>query len=71
MFETLVQVIVADVAIEPDEAVAQEADWRDVLDAALDVPSSPASAVCNFTYVVVGIVHEVLPVVCSKIFSSA
>ena len=69
--ETFVQLMVAFVAIEPDDAAAHEADWREVFVAALAVPSSPASPVCNLMYTVVGMVHEVLPVVCSRIFSSA
>jgi hypothetical protein len=61
--ETFVQVIVAEVAIAPEAAADHDADWREVFDAAAVVQSSPGSAVCNFTYTVVGIVHAALPVV--------
>ena len=69
--ETLVHSNVAEDAIAPDAAVAQETALRVVFEAALDVAASPGSPVCKATYTVVGIVHAVLPVVCSKIFNSA
>ena len=51
------------VTIAPDAATDQAATLRVVSDAAADVAASPGSAVCNFTYTFVGMVHADLPVV--------
>lgn len=61
--DTFVHDTVADEAIEPEAAAENATDWRVVSVAALDVPSSPGSPVCNFKYTVVGAVHEARPVV--------
>jgi len=71
VFETFVHSSVADVAIEPDEAADQEADLRVVSEAALLVPSSPGSPVCNLMYTVEGAVQELVPVRWSRILFSA
>lgn len=60
--DTFVQVSVALEAIEPDAAAFHATDLRVVSVAALLVPSSPGSPVCNFTYTVVGAVHAARPV---------
>jgi hypothetical protein len=68
---TFVHSNVAEVEMEPDEAADHVADLRVVSVAALVVPASPASPVCNLMYTVEGAVQEAVPVRWSKIFNSA
>jgi hypothetical protein len=59
---TFVHSSVADAEMEPDDAALHDTDLRVVSVAAEDVPSSPASPVCNLMYTVLGAVNDALPV---------
>lgn len=71
LVDTFVHSTVADDVIEPDEAAENKACSRVVSVAALLVPFSPGSPVCNLMYTAEGAVQDVVPVRWSRILFSA